>query len=260
MARIERGPWRNTPKPADTDHFIAAIGDVHGRADLLEPLLEALAEDAIGPGIDRASCIFLGDLIDRGPDVVNALGLAAGGLGMFIGDRLPVEDVLLLGNHDGWLRAALDNRLTADELNLWRTNGGGETWAAFGIAAAQRPDAIVDALRRAVPLFVQDAVRAMVPIHRIGDWMFAHAGLDPRRPLQDQPLGVVSWIRDPFLYPERPWPFPVVVVHGHTPEEPFEEPTIMRHRINLDTGAFFTGVLTALELRNDQMRFVQAKG
>lgn len=260
MTRIERGPWREAPKAADTDHFITAIGDVHGRADLLEPLLEALAEDAVGPGIERASCIFLGDIVDRGPDIVNALGLAAGGLGMFIGDRLPVEDVLILGNHDAWLRAALDDQLSADELDLWRANGGVETWAAFGIAAYQRPDAIVDALRRSVPMIVQDAVRAMVPAHRIGDWMFVHAGLDPRRALEDQPPEVVCWIRDAFLYPEEPWPFPVVVVHGHTPEEPFERPTVARHRINLDTGAYFTGVLTALELRNDRMRFVQAMG
>ena len=202
MASIERGPWLEAPKSADTDHFITAIGDVHGRADLLEPLLEALAEDAIEPGIDRASCIFLGDLIDRGPDVINALGLAAGGLSMFVGGRLPVEDVLILGNHDSWLRSALDDRLTADELDLWRINGGAETWAAFGIAALQRPDAIVDGLRQSVPQFVQDAIHTMVPSHRIGDWAFVHGGLDPRRPLEDQPAEVVCWIRDD----EGGWP------------------------------------------------------
>src|SRR3546814_5841512 len=82
---------------------------------------------------------------------------------------------------------------------------------------------------------------------RIGDYVFTHAGLDPRRALDDQPLEVLTWIRDPFLHPHEPWPFEVVVVHGHTPEEPFERPTVMRHRINLDTGAVFTGVLRSEE-------------
>ena len=95
---------------------------------------------------------------------------------------------------------------------------------------------------------------------RIGDWVFVHGGLDPRRPFEDQPEDTVLWIRDPFLEPEDGWPFEVVVVHGHTPEDPYEEPTVAKHRINLDTGAVFTGVLTALQMRNDKMRFVRALG
>ena len=80
MIQITHGEWQPTPKPVHTDHLISAIGDVHGRADLLEPLLEALADDLGKPGVDHATNIFLGDLIDRGSDSLNVLGLAAGGL------------------------------------------------------------------------------------------------------------------------------------------------------------------------------------
>lgn len=259
MISILHGDWEDAPKPVAADHLINAIGDVHGRADLLEPLLEALAEDLRGPGVERATCLFLGDLIDRGPQVRDTLGLAAGGLSMFGDGRVPVEDVLILGNHDAWLKAALEDRLHAEDLSIWLANGGPETWADFGVSAADRPDRIVDGLRHGVPEIVADAVARMVPLHRIGDYVFVHAGLDPRRPLDDQPEDVVTWIRDAFLYPSDGWPFDVVVVHGHTPEDPYEEPVVMRHRINLDTAAVMTGVLTAVQLRNDRMRFVQAR-
>lgn len=260
MITITHGDWQDAPKPAAADHLICAIGDVHGRADLLEALLEALAKDTSGPGVERVTCVFLGDLIDRGPAVRDTLGLAAGGLAMFCRQEVSVEDVLILGNHDAWLRAALDDTLHAEDLHVWQANGGTETWHDFAGAGADRPDRIVDALRQNVPEIVVDAVARMVPMHRIDDWVFVHAGLDPRRPIEDQPEEVVTWIRDAFLEPEDGWPFDVVVVHGHTPEEPFEEPTVRRHRINLDTGAFFTGVLSAIQIRNDRMRFVQAKG
>lgn len=260
MISISRGEWMDAPKPAAADHLISAIGDVHGRADLLEALMEALAEDTSGPGVERVTNIFLGDLIDRGPAVRDTLGLAAGGLAMFCNGRVPVEDVLLLGNHDVWLKAALEERLHMDQLHVWSANGAVETWHDFAVAASDRPDRIVDTLRRNMPEIVTEAVERMVAMHRIGDWVFVHAGLDPHRPLDNQPLEVVTWIRQAFLEPSDGWPFDVVVVHGHTPESPYEEPTVRKHRINLDTGAFFTGVLTAIQIRNDRMRFIQARG
>ena len=260
MVTIERGEWTHAPKPLHTDHLICAIGDVHGRADLLDPLLAALAEDARVPGVAHATCIFLGDLIDRGEGSFETLGLAAGGLSAYLGDRMPVEDVLLLGNHDAWLKAAFEDKLTIELAELWAANGGQPTWRALKVPPLTAFQGLAPALRAAVPQFVQDAVCGMRGSRRIGDYVFVHAGLDPRRPLDDQPEEVLTWIRDPFLHPAEPWPFEVMVVHGHSPEEPFERPTVAKHRINLDTGAVFTGVLTAIEMRNDRFRFVQAKG
>ncbi len=260
MVTIERGDWTPAPKPLHTDHLVCAIGDVHGRADLLDPLLAALAEDARVPGVAHATCIFLGDLIDRGEQSWEALGLAAGGLDAYLGDRMPVDDVLLVGNHDAWLKAAFEDRLTPEMVEQWAANGGGRTWRSLKLPPFTPAQAIAGALRAAVPEFVQDSVRGMRGSRRIGDYVFVHAGLDPRRAIDDQPLEVLTWIREPFLHPADPWPFEVVVIHGHSPEEPFERPTVARHRINLDTGAVFTGVLTAIEMRNDRYRFVQAKG
>lgn len=260
MVTIERGEWLHAPKPLHTDHLICAIGDVHGRADLLDPLLAALAEDARVPGVAHVTCIFLGDLIDRGEQSLEALGLAAGGLTAFLGDRMPVDDVLLLGNHDVWLKAAFEDRLSPELVELWAANGGSPTWRSLRVPPLTPAGSLAAALRASVPGFVQDAVRGMRGSRRIGDYLFVHAGLDPRRAVDDQPLEVLTWIREPFLHPREPWPFDVVVVHGHSPEAPYERPTVTRHRINLDTGAVFTGVLTAIEMRNDRYRFVQAKG
>jgi serine/threonine protein phosphatase 1 len=260
MVTIEHSDWTHAPKPLHTDHLICAIGDVHGRADLLDPLLETLADDARVPGVSHATCVFLGDLIDRGDQSLEALGLAAGGLGAYLGDRLPVDDVLLLGNHDAWLKAALEDTLTPEMVDLWAANGGQPTWRSLRVPPMTPPGKLADALRKSVPDFVQEAVRGMQGCRQIGDYLFVHAGIDPRRPFDDQPLEVVTWIRDPFLHPAEPWPFDAVVIHGHSPEDPLEEPTVERHRINLDTGAVFTGVLTAIEMRNDLYRFVQAKG
>lgn len=260
MVTIDRGDWTHAPKPLHTDHLICAIGDVHGRADLLDPLLEALADDARVPGVAHATCIFLGDLIDRGEQSLEALGLAAGGLSAYLGDRVPVDDVLLVGNHDAWLKAAFEDTLTPDMVAMWAANGGQRTWRSLRVPPLTPADGLAAALRAVVPEFVQDAVRGMRGWRRIGDYVFVHAGIDPRRPIEDQPLETLTWIRGPFLDPPEPWPFDVVVVHGHSPEEPYERPTVARHRINLDTAAVFTDVLTAIEMRNDRYRFVQAKG
>jgi serine/threonine protein phosphatase 1 len=260
MIQITHSDWQPTPKPVHTDHLISAIGDVHGRADLLEPLMEALADDLGKPGIDHATNIFLGDLIDRGPDPMNVLGLAAGGLAAFARDPETVADVTLMGNHDRWLRDCLLGDPDSSEIELWLVNGAAATLKGFGLWGLPTPDTLPALLRAAAPDIVLELLGRLETQVRIGDWVFVHAGLDPRRPLEDQDEEALLWIRNPFLEPADGWPFEVVVVHGHTPEEPYEEATIANHRINIDTGAFFTNVLTAIQLRDDKMRFVQAIG
>ena len=260
MIHITHGAWQPTPKPVHTDHLISAIGDVHGRAVLLEPLMEALAADLGKPGVDHATNIFLGDLIDRVPDSLNVLGLAAGGLAAFARDPDSVADIVLMGNHDRWLRDCLLGEPELSEIETWLANGAETTLTSFGLTALPAPDAIPTRLREVAPEIVLELMGQLKTHHRIGDWMFVHAGLDPRHPLEDQDEQALLWIRDAFLEPADGWPFEVVVVHGHTPEEPYEEPTVVNHRINLDTGAFFSNVLTAVQMRDDKIRFVQATG
>ena len=151
MVQIEHGEWLATPKPVHADHLISAIGDVHGRSELLEPLLEALAEDVRRPGVEHATHIFLGDVIDRGDDVLGSLGLVAGGLGAFVGPGADVRDVALMGNHDRWLAQALADEPPVEEMELWRTNGADATLEAFGLSPSLPPDRYATALKRAVP-------------------------------------------------------------------------------------------------------------
>lgn len=255
QSEIHRYEWREVPRPVANGHMVICIGDVHGRADLLTALLEALAEDVARLKPEQVTAILLGDLIDRGPNSLEVLGLAMGGLGAFT--KRPVKDVCLLGNHDYWLRQAVDGSLQDDDLRFWGANGGEATWRSFGITRVVGARDMVMQTRRRLPDPVLEFVMSMSVTYRVDDYLFVHAGIDPRQPLNNQTLKTLCWIRDPFLNPEV-WPFELTVVHGHTVEWNHGEPLVHGHRIGIDTGAVNTGVLTALEINSGQMRFVQA--
>lgn len=238
-----------------------AVGDVHGRSDLLEEMLATVAADVRAEKPDLVDCVLLGDLIDRGSDARGCLLLASAGLAAYVNGPL-VRDIVLAGNHDDWLIMALEGRLTDQEARVWAYNGGQETWKSFGIEGPIRHSGeLSTALRDAITEDQHEVLRGMVPFHRVGDVVFVHAGLDPRVPLRDQTRESMLWIRDIFLdAPERSpggWPFEVIIVHGHTIERAGGEPPILEHRIGIDTGAFQSGVLTAVEMFGDNLRFVQ---
>ena len=253
-----RYPWQANPgrcRRADGD----GGGRWHGRADLMEAMFAALAQDVRRVRPDTAANILIGDLVDRGPASFDCLGMAMAGLAAFVEDRVPVEDVALTGNHDAWLRDALAGGLDDGEAALWAMNGGRETWASFGLKGRRyNATELTDALRERTPGPLRDFLAEMPYAHREGDLMFAHAGLDPRRPMDDQDPHALMWIRDVILEAKR-WPFEVLVVHGHTIEMPAGAPVLHPHRICLDTGAFSTGVLTGAEFFGDEMRFVQIR-
>ena len=252
---IQRYEWRQVPRPVANGHMVIAIGDVHGRADLMTALLEAVAEDVARLKPEQVTAIMLGDLIDRGPNSLEVLGLAMGGLGAFT--KRPVKDVCLIGNHDYWLRQAVDGSLEDEDLRFWGANGGEATWRSFGITRVVGARDMIMQTRRRLPDPVLEFVMSMSVTYRVDDYLFVHAGIDPRQPLNNQTLKTLCWIRDPFLHPEV-WPFELTVVHGHTVEWNHGEPLVHPHRIGIDTGAVNTGVLTALEINSGQMRFVQA--
>lgn len=256
MVKIKRHPWRANPRPLpDGNHAVAAIGDVHGRADLLDALYDALAEEVARLKPAHTTCILIGDVIDRGPDSLDCLGLAADGLAARA--RGEVEDITLLGNHDVWMRRALDGSLTESDLNVWGLNGGTETWESFGLKSAISARDVCEGVQNALPDEIKSFVQAMPLCHRVGNLMFVHAGLDPRRPLDAQDPEAMIWIRSPFLDADD-WPFEVLVVHGHTIDIPRHgEPEVFVHRIGIDTGAVHSGMLTAVLFAGDRMRFVQ---
>lgn len=227
---------------------IYAVGDVHGRADLLEELQARIVAHAAGlPEGTRRRLVFLGDYVDRGPDSRGVLDLLC---------RPPppgFERVCLMGNHEEFLIGFL--REPGDAV-AWLVNGGRQTLVSYGI-----PENAIDSLRR------EDLSRAlaalMPPVHRrfleglellhlSGTYLFVHAGIDPDVPLHRQGRETLLWIRQPFLDSTAPMGGRVVV-HGHTVSD---APQVRSNRIGIDTGAYASGRLTAVALFNGEREFL----
>ncbi len=257
---IRRGDWRPAPRALPDGRALLAIGDVHGQSAHLARLLEALrAEIAAlqGEGIEDVRLVYLGDLIDRGPDSAGALRLAGAGLG------LPgVRQTILAGNHDVWLRAAWRGELSASDLRLWLYNGGGATLESFGLtggAVGGGLDGLSRALDARLDADQKRALESLQLLERVDGYLLVHAGLDPRRGRDEQSEETLLWIREPFLNcPARRWPFEEIVVHGHTPER--DAGRVHGHRINLDSGCATTGRLTALVVAGARLRTIVAEG
>jgi Predicted phosphohydrolases len=198
-----------------------AIGDIHGRHDLLRPLLEKIRGHAAGR---PHRLVFLGDYIDRGHDsaavVAEVRRLQA---------DAPGQVVALMGNHEAMLLAAVRHPRTATM--QWLVNGGLATLASYDAAAPGDIPADVVAWMADLPTSYEDEWR-----------YFVHAGLMPGRSLRTQAETDKIWIREPFLDTE--YDFGKHVVHGHTPLLG-AAPERLRHRTNLDTAAVFGGALTA---------------
>ena len=212
-----------------------AIGDIHGRLDLLVPLLDWIERETAGQ--DRKPIvIFLGDYVDRGLE-------SAGVLDLLSGDRLAGFDCRFLrGNHEEAMLSFLKDPAKGQ---AWLDYGGLETLQSYGVAApreAAGDDDIVAtaaALRTALPIRQLQFLEKLEPIVFYGDYAFAHAGVDPANDLNSQNERDLLWICDRFLNSKTQLSH--VVVHGHTPATgPYRD----RRRIGLDTLAYASGVLT----------------
>lgn len=229
---------------------IYAVGDVHGHLGLLEILAEAIAEDIRDRPADTVTEIFLGDYIDRGPhskEVIDWLMRppAHGG-----------ERICLMGNHEQRFIDFLDGE---DVFAGFCTFGGIDTTASYGVNIA--PDfsnAEIGEARRALlaamPEGQQPFLRSLPILHRQAGHIFVHAGLRPGVPLEDQSARDCLWIRDGFLDSDAD--FGGLVVHGHTPHETIE---VRPNRINIDTGAYWTGTLTCLVIDEGGKGLIQAR-
>jgi serine/threonine protein phosphatase 1 len=230
--------------------LLYAVGDVHGRSDLLRRLLDEIAADAASAsGVQSRTLIFLGDYVDRGPDSKGVIDLLLG--------RLPegFDAHFLKGNHEALLLGFVYG---ATPLEHWLINGGEATMASYGVdvvrlaASGATEEAWRSAFREVLPaphLSFFKSLELSVPV---GDYLFVHAGLRPGVPLAAQGESDLIWIRGPFL--DYAGSFGKIVVHGHTPGK---EPVTLPNRIGIDTGAFFTGRLTALRLEGSARRFLQ---
>jgi serine/threonine protein phosphatase 1 len=243
--------WEPAPRRTPPDTTLLAIGDVHGCAAHLDAMLVVLAgliAETRAQG-RRCEVVLLGDYVDRGPDSPGVLARLPG-----LGERMGVPVHLLRGNHDQFLLDMLGANPSHDELGLWCWNGGDTTLAQLGVTADELRDAdlseVAARLRDRLGPAVVEVLERLSLHHRIGNYLFVHAGVHPRRGLELQGIDELLWIREPFL--ETPtWPHPFAVVHGHTVLGPEVRP----HRVGLDSGCFVTGVLTAVELADDRLRF-----
>jgi calcineurin-like phosphoesterase family protein len=229
--------------------LLYAVGDIHGRADLLADLLRQIEIDAAGRNASKTTLVFVGDYVDRGPD-------SRGVVEMLLHDLPPGFDALFLkGNHEALL---LDFVADPDMLNHWRINGGGATMESYGVdvagllAAKASPvvwHAVFTAKLPEPHLAFYESLRLRVAV---GDYIFVHAGIRPGVPLDAQDETDLIWIRHEFL--DAAESFGPVVVHGHTPKD---APVVKPNRIGIDTGAVFTGRLTALRLQDGEQGFLQ---
>lgn len=239
---------RAAPPRVPDGRRVYAIGDIHGRLDLLDELLALIVEDATAPRSPPAHLVLLGDLIDRGPDsagvVLRAMGL-----------RAPFAGVgVLRGNHEQAMLDALDGDLEA--LEHWLHFGGEAALESWGADRRALESATLDdqlAIARAVvPSSVHHWLMRRPVSGRIGDYYFAHAGVRPGVPLAEQAPADLIAIRQPFLDSRRR--HGAVVIHGHSVRRDVEE---RPNRIGIDTGAWKTGVLTAVALEGEERWYLR---
>ena len=245
--RARRGQ-RGADPAVPAGYRVYAVGDIHGRLDLLDELLGRIEADARNRPRTKTVLIFLGDLIDRGPSSAQVI------------ERLRtyaprgLRSVFLSGNHEEVLLRLI--RGESQYLADWLRFGGAECARSYGIdpKAIRRmePSRAVRLLRDKVPANHVSFLESFVDTFRVGDYLFVHAGVRPGVELAEQSQTDLRWIRGDFLESDHEHGF--VVVHGHTI---CEEVQVRANRIGLDTGAYRSGVLTALGLEGKERWFLQ---
>lgn len=220
---------------------IYAVGDVHGRADLLAKTFANIDADLRKHPVGRAIQVMIGDYIDRGP-------ASRGTIDMLIERGHHHEMVFLKGNHETFVPGFIRN---PGMLQAWREVGGLQTLVSYGLrpslnaGPAEQAD-LARAFHAALPTSHMEFLSHLKSNFIFGDYYFVHAGVRPGVDLEHQREEDLLWIRDDFLLSEDD--FGKFIVHGHTP---VREPDIRPNRINIDTGAYATGNLTCVVFEKD---------
>ena len=202
-----------------------------------------LADDASRPAADTM-LIFLGDLVDRGPQSAQVIDY----LRALEARREAGRTRFLLGNHEEVFLAAIEDEKS---LRFFARIGGKETILSYGINLEQYNALdyakLHEALRELVPAEHIAFLSSFEDMILLGDYAFVHAGIRPSEPLERQRAKDLRWIREEFI--EHSGPLEKIVVHGHTITEAVEEKP---YRIGLDTGAYGSGKLTAMGFEGNQ--------
>nr|WP_319947499.1 metallophosphoesterase family protein [uncultured Shimia sp.] len=232
---------------------IYAIGDIHGQLGMLQDALARIERDG-GP---EAKIVFLGDLVDRGPNSAGVIDL------LQKGQASGRNWVVLRGNHDRMYSYFLEDLPRPDPQILmgmdWFSEriGGRGTLASYGIQMDEtsRYYQIHPVARATIPQDHIDFMANLPAYHQSGDLLFVHAGIRPNVPLAEQSEEDMCWIRNAFL--DHTDPHPWLVVHGHTPQK---APVHMGNRVNLDSGAGYDRPITAAVFEGGDCFVLEEKG
>ena len=242
-----KAPPEEAP-PASVPHGVRiyAVGDLHGRPDLLDQVLARIDADVAANPVPQPIEVFIGDYVDRGPGSREVV------------DRLLTRvrthgSICLKGNHEAYLMDFLTNPVI---LHDWRSCGGLETLVSYGLtpSLSAQPDEykkLAQAFDRALPLNHRLFFNGLRHCYVCGDFFFVHAGVRPGVPLEAQSEHDLLWIRDDFL--NYNGDFGKIIIHGHTP---VLKPDVHPNRINIDTGGYATGQLSCLVIERDALSLI----
>jgi len=238
-------PLAFQPAPAKIpdNRRVYAIGDIHGCAEKLDTLHAMIAEDLKARPIPLPLLLHIGDYVDKGPDSAGVLDRLTRGASPIPG----LACVNLMGNHERTMIDALAGERAS--ITDWLYTGGREALRSWH---AEPEDPAGWAAK--IPAAHQQFVRGLKRTHRLGSYLFVHAGIRPGVPLEEQTEDDLLRIRGDFLSSGRSHGF--VVVHGHTPVRHGAE--IHANRINIDAGAVFGRALTCAVLEGRQVAFLEA--
>jgi serine/threonine protein phosphatase 1 len=244
LRRLFRNRQERPARTAEGER-VYAIGDIHGRLDLLEALYDVIVEDSAGAP-DRCTIVFLGDYADRGPDSRGVIDFLLRGNKRF--DR-----IFLKGNHEALWQQFLEEPEVGP---AWFNTGGLETVISYGLRdglTGRAPDfeRISDRLSEAMPRSHRAFLDGLDLTYQSGDYLFAHAGIRPMVPIARQDPEDLIWIRREFL--DADGFGGLCVVHGHTQ---VAEVINLPHRISVDTGAYHSGRLTCAVMEGESRRFL----
>lgn len=240
-------PSRARKKPRVPEGVrVYAVGDIHGRVDLLDAVLNRIDADLEQNPIPVGIEVYLGDYVDRGPasrEVIDRL----------ITRNRTFRAVFLKGNHELYMTEFVSNPSIFDD---WRQFGGLDTLLSYGVSPSidRNQDnyaSLALAFDHAIPASHRRFLASLRLSFTCGDFFFVHAGVRPGVPLAKQRADDLLWIRQDFLICEEE--YSKIIVHGHTP---VPQPEVRQNRINIDTGAYATGRLTCLKLEDEHISFI----
>ena len=229
---------------------VYCIGDIHGRLDLLTELIERIQTDA-QQFSGQIIIVYLGDYLDRGSQSKEVIDF------ILSNEQANIQYVYLRGNHEQTLLDFLEDEAVA---RSWLSYGGQSTLASYDVAVTKIPT------KRTELVELQSQLRTKLPdshyrflnktksFYSLGTYFFVHAGVNPNYSLANQRPEDLLWIRDEFIDAKKP--FEKIIVHGHTVTDAAE---LLPNRIGIDTGAYVSGILTCLVLRDNQQRLIQTQ-